>query len=238
MREIALKIERRTEMGKGFARRARMAGQIPGVVYGPEIDPIPVAVEERQFRSAMKDATSGSILNLTLDGKKTKAVLREMQRDPVSNRVLHIDFHAISMNRPIHISIPIHFTGTPVGVKVDGGIMQTTMRELEISCLPANIPDDLEIDVNELSIGGSIHVRDINIDNVDILSEEQRTIVVISAPTVIKVDEPTEEELAEGEEAEAAAEGEEAKAAAEGEEAAPAKGDAEKKEEAKPEKKK
>ena len=229
MREIPISIERRPEVGKGFARRTRMAGRIPGVVYGPEIDPIPVAVEERAFRAAMKTATSGSILNLNLDGKETKAVLRYMQRDPVTNRVMHVDFHAISMNRPINVSIPINFTGTPVGVKVDGGIMQTTMRELEISCLPTDIPDQLEVDVSELGIGDSIHVQDVELEKVNILTELQRTIVVISAPTVIKAEATAEEEEAvEGEEAEAA----------EGAEAAPAEGEAEKKEEAKPEERK
>jgi len=198
-----------------------MAGRILGVVYGPEIDPIPVAVEEGEFRAAMRGATSGSILNLTLDGKETKAVLRDLQRDAVTNRVMHVDFHAISMNKPIHVSIPIHFTGTPVGVKVDGGIMQATMRELDVSCLPVDIPDQLEINVAELGIGDSVHVQDISLENVDILSEARRTIVVISAPTVIKAEAAAVEEVAEAAEAEAAAEGE-----------------AEKKDEAKPDRKK
>ena len=229
MREIPLNLERRSDVGKGFARRARMAGYIPGVVYGPEIDAVPVAVEEREFRTAMRGATGSSILNLTLEGKKTKAVLREMQRDPVTSRVMHLDFHAISMNRPIHVSIPIRLTGTPVGVKVDGGIMQTTMRELDISCLPANIPDELEIDVAELGIGDSIHVSDVAVEKVDILAEARQTIVVISAPTVIKA-EATEAE-------EAVVEGEEAEAAEEAE-GAPAEGEADKKDEAQPKEKK
>ncbi len=223
MREIPISIERRQEVGKGFARRARMAGQIPAVVYGPEVDPIPVAVEERAFRASMKTATSSSILNLNLDGKETKAVVRDLQRDPITNRVVHIDFHAISMNRPINVAIPIQFTGEPLGVKVDGGIMQTTMRELEISCLPANIPDELILDVSELGIGDSIHVKDVELENVDILAELRRTIVVISAPTVIKADAVEDEEL-EGEEIE----GEE------GAEAVAAEGEAEKKDDAKP----
>jgi large subunit ribosomal protein L25 len=228
MKEISLSVQPRTDVGKGFARRARMGGFIPGVVYGPEIDPKPVSVEEREFRAAMRHASSSAILNLNLDGRETKAVLREMQRDPVTNRVIHVDFHAISMNKPIHVSIPIHFTGTPVGVKVDGGIMQTTMRELRVSCLPADIPDDIVLDVSELGIGDSIHVRDIAIENVDILSEERRTIVVISAPTVIKAEAAAAEEE-EGEEAEAAAE--------EGAEETPAEGEAESKEDTKSEEK-
>ena len=217
MREIPITVQRRQDIGKGVARQIRMAGRIPGVVYGPETDPIPVSVEEREFRTAMRHASSGSILNLSLDGKETKAVLREMQRDPVTSRVLHIDFHAISMNKPIHVAIPIHFVGTPVGVKVDGGIMQATMREIEISCLPINIPEHLEVNVSELRIGDSIHVGNVSIPNATILADAQRTIVVISAPTVIKAEATAveaEAALAEGAEG-VAAEG--AEAAAEGE---------------------
>jgi large subunit ribosomal protein L25 len=227
MREIPITLQRRLNTGKGVARQARAAGQIPGVVYGPETKPISVTVEERAFRSAMRNATKSSILNLQLEGKETKAVMRELQRDPVSNRVLHVDFHAISMNKPIHVAIPIHFVGTPIGVKVDGGIMQTTMREIEISCLPTAIPEHLQIDVSELHIGDSIHVRNIEVPGATILVDQQRTIVVISAPTIIKAEEvAAEAAVAEGE----AAEG----AAAEGAAAAPAEGDAGKKEEGKP----
>ena len=240
MREIPITVQRRNDVGKGVARRTRMAGQIPGVVYGPETEPIPVSVEEREFRSAMRHASSGSILNLNLDGKETKAVLREMQRDPVTSRVLHLDFHAISMNKPIHVAIPIHFVGTPVGVKVDGGIMQATMREIEISCLPVNIPEHLEVDVSELRIGDSIHVGKVSIPNATILADAKRTVVVISAPTIIKAEAAAvgaEAAVAEGAEGEAA-EGAEGAPAAEGEapkkeegkgakaEAKPAKGEA------------
>jgi large subunit ribosomal protein L25 len=226
MREIPITVQRRHQIGKGVARQTRLAGRIPGVVYGPETEPIPVSVEEREFRTAMRNASSGSILNLNMDGKETKAVLREMQRDPVTSRVLHIDFHAISMNKPIHVAIPIHFEGTPVGVKVDGGIMQATMREIEISCLPINIPEHLEVNVSELRIGDSVHVGNISIPNATILADAQRTIVVISAPTVIKADATAVEAEA------AAAEGAEG-VAAEGAEAA-AEGEAGKKEEGKP----
>ena len=220
MKEITLAAERRSGLGKGFARRTRMEGKIPGVMYGPEIDPVPLAIDSRQFRSAMRSADSSTILNVTVDGQENKALLREVQRDPVTSHVVHVDFHAISMTKPIHVSIPIHFIGEPVGVKVDGGIMQVTMRELNIACLPTDIPDRFEVNVSELGIGDSIHVRDVEIPNAEILAEAQRTMVVISAPTVIKAEEVAAEgeegELAEG--AEAPAEGEAAEAAAEGEE--------------------
>lgn len=213
MKEVSISAIRRESLGKGPARQSRMAGNIPGVIYGPELEPIPVAVEERSFRATMK-ASGGvsSIINLDVDGKINKVILREIQRDPITSRILHMDFHAISMTKPLHISIPIQLEGIAHGVKVDGGIMQITMRDLEISCLPTNIPEALVLDVSDLGIGDSIHVSDVTLDNVQILAAEQRTIVVIAAPTVVKVDEPTEDELEEG--------------AEEGAEATPAEGEA------------
>lgn len=212
MKEVSISASARNKVGKGSARQTRMAGFIPGVVYGPEIDPFPISIEARTFRTALKASGSTTIFDLDVEGKKNKVVVRSIQRDPVTSQITHVDFHAISMNKPIHLSIPISFTGTPVGVKTEGGIMQTTLREIEISCLPADIPEQIKIDVSELGIGESVHVKDLEIPNVNILSDVSSTIVVITAPTVVKSVAETE--------AEAAAE--EAAEAAEGEEGAPA----------------
>ena len=195
MKEITLPASARVEFGKNSARRTRVAGRIPGVMYGPDVSPTPVSIDAREFRSAVKAAGGiSNVFNLSIDGKESKVILRELQRDTASSMVLHIDFHAISMSKAIHISVPIHFVGLSEGVKNEGGIMQTTMRELEVSCLPSNIPEHFEIDVTNLRIGESIHVKDISIPNTEIVSEQQRTIVVISAPTVMKVEEPTTDE--------------------------------------------
>ncbi len=218
MREVSLAATSRTTLGKGPARRSRREGNIPAVVYGPETAPMPIEVTERALRAAIKEAAGTSaIINLDVNGKSSKVIIRDIQRDPVTSHVVHVDFHAISMNKPLHLSIPLTFTGTARGVKTDGGILQTTMRELEISCLPTDIPEHIDVDVTDLGIGDSIHVRDLAVPNAKILDEPQRTVVVVAAPTVVKVEEPTEEELAAAE----AAEGEEA---AEG---APAEGEAE-----------
>ena len=111
MKEIPLNAKLRNEKGKGPARRTRSEGKIPGIVYGPEIDPVSIAVDEKVFRSAIKLSTSSTIFNLDVDGKENKVVVRDIQRDPVTSRVIHVDFHAISMNRPINIAIPIKFIG-------------------------------------------------------------------------------------------------------------------------------
>jgi large subunit ribosomal protein L25 len=224
MKEIPISATIRTESGKGSARRTRRDGKIPAVIYGPETNPMTLAIDAREFRAAMKSASgAGSIFDLNLDGKSSKAIVREIQRDPITSNVIHVDLFAISMSKPIHISVPVKYVGTPVGVKTDGGIMQVTMRDLEISCLPANIPDSVEIDVTELGIGDSIHVRDVSIPEAKIIAEGRRTMVVISAPTVIKAEATAEaEESEEGvegeaEEAEGPTEGEAAAAAIESE---------------------
>lgn len=225
MKEIEITATRRDSTGKGVARQERIAGNIPAVVYGPEIESFPVSVDERAFRAAMRSSgRAGAIVNLNVDGNENKVILREIQRDPVTCKIIHIDFHAVSMTKPISISIPISFIGTPRGVKTDGGIMQITMREMGISCLPTDIPDKIELDVSDLGIGDSFHVRDVDIPKVQILDPERRTIVVIAAPTVIKVEETAEEEeeaVAEGEAV--AEEGAETAEKTEGD--APAKGE-------------
>ncbi|HOP07273.1 MAG TPA: 50S ribosomal protein L25 [candidate division Zixibacteria bacterium] len=208
MREVPIAAERREGVGKGFARRIRMDGRVPGVMYGPETEPISLSIGEKDLRLAFKQSTgAGTIYNLSVDGKETKVVLREIQRDPVTTHIIHLDFHAISMSKPLRVAVPVKFHGVPVGVKVDGGIMQITMREIEVSCLPQDIPGSFDIDVSELAIGDSIHVRNLKLEAGTIISPEQRTIVVIAAPTVVK---ETAAAAAEGEEAEKAegAEGE------------------------------
>jgi len=217
MKEVILAASQRNSTGKGAARQSRMAGNIPGVIYGPELDPLPLELNEKDFRVAIKQASGfSSIIDLDINGKINKVIIRDLQRDPVTNEVIHIDFHAVSMNKPINLSIPVKIVGIPIGVKTEGGILETTMRELEISCLPTDIPEQFELDVSELAIGDSIHVEDLEIPKVKILAEPQRTVVVVAAPTVIKEAETTEEE-AEAAEGEEAAEGTAAEEKKEGE---------------------
>lgn len=223
MKEISLAVSQRESTGKGAARQSRMKGLIPGVVYGPQTKPEPIEINGLKFNAAWRTAGGGSVIfTLEQSGKSKKVLIRELQRDPITNAIIHVDFHAISMTKPIHLSIPIHLIGTPIGVKADGGIMQTIMRELEISCLPSDIPEHLEVNVEGLAIGDSVHVRDIKLEKAKILDEDDATIVVVSAPTVLKT---ADEEAAEAAAA-AEAEGVEGEAAegAEAEGKAPAEG--------------
>ena len=216
MKEIPITAMKREAAGKGPARQQRLGGNIPAIVYGPEIEPISIAIEEKTLRTALKAASSASLFDLDVEGEHNKVILRDMQRDPITSKVIHIDFHAVSMTRPIGVQVPIRLIGSPIGVKVDGGIMQTTMREVDVTCLPGDIPDFVELDVSELSIGDSIHVSDLDIPGVTIESPAQRTIVVIAAPTVVKAETTAGEEAEEGEEGAEGAEAAEGEAAAEG----------------------
>lgn len=219
MKEVNLSVFLREKTGKGAARQSRMAGNIPGVIYGPAVQPTSIEVSEKDLRRAVKESGSSSaIYQLEVNGNITPVIIRDIQRDPLTSKVTHVDFHAIDMNKPLHITVALNFHGTPEGVKVDGGIMQTVVREIDISCLPKDIPESIDIDVSALQVGDSIHVRDIEVPNAKILTEERRTVLVVNAPTVVVLDTPTDAEGEAGEEAAEGAEGEAAEGeAAEGE---------------------
>jgi len=204
MKELNLTVEKRDGTGKGENRRLRRDGDIPAVIYGPDTAPIPVKVNYRNLYRLMHDVPMNTIINLDISGDDQparKVLIRELQKDPVTGSLLHLDFHHIPMDKPITLTVPIITVGIPVGVKTFGGIVQHTRRDIDISCLPTNIPDKVEIDISELNVGESIHVSDIQLENVTILTKSSRTLVTVVAPTVIKST-AAEEAAAEGEEAE------------------------------------
>jgi large subunit ribosomal protein L25 len=213
MREVTLEARTRKDAGKGVARKLRAAGKIPAVVYGKGEEPMAIELEHEEFHNAMRGGSGENLLiNLSVDGVAAgkKALIREMQRDPVDGSLLHIDFMHISMTEKIRVEVPIVLEGTPVGVKDFGGIISWVIRQVEISCLPSDIPDKITFDVSEMKIHDSIHIKDFQLENVEILENPERTVASIVPPTVIK----EEAVVAEGEEAEVA-EGEAAPAAAE-----------------------
>lgn len=213
MKEVALAVKKRDGKGKNFSRALRRSGRVPASLYGPEREPQNVSVDLADLEKLFRENRGGNVLlALDVDGAGDtgdKSLIRSIQRDPVDGEILHLDFHQISMTRPIHLMIPVHLNGIPEGVKTHGGVMQQIVREIEVSCLPTQIPDGLELDVNELGIHDSIHVEDVSIENATILFDPKRTIVTVVPPTVsleAKDEEEAEEEVevAEGEEAEAA----------------------------------
>jgi len=189
MKEVELKARPREKVGKQYAKKLRRSGFIPAVVYGPETPTLPLEIESRSFNALLREGISENvIITLSVDGQKNgkrKVLIREIQRDPVKGDILHVDFHQISLTKKLTLEVPIHLVGEPVGVK-EGGILQHVLRMLEVECLPTAIPDKIEIDVSNLKIGDSIHVGDIRVENVEILSDPKSSIVSVVPPTVFK----------------------------------------------------
>jgi len=203
--EIAkLTAQTREAVGKGQARSLRRDGRIPGILYGSGIDNIKLSVEaselEKMFNSP---GYSRGLINLNIQGGKpySKTVMvKELQVDPVKAHYLHLDLHEIRMDRKISTMVTINTVGAPKGVE-EGGILQIIRRELEVYCLPANIPEQIDIDVSNMEIGDSIHVSEINVEgDVEIPYEVDFTVVTLVSPKMEIEEEAGEEEEEAGEE--------------------------------------
>jgi len=219
LEQLELKTKIRKSVGNGPARALRREGKIPAVLYGPKAEPILLSVDIKDIEQILKQGTIGqALLSLVIqNGEKiTKAaMIKELQRHPVSGNYLHIDFYEIDMQRKISTTVPVVVKGQSKGVE-SGGIMQIVRRELEVFCLPSAIPEAFEVDITELDIGDSVHVQEIQLpDGVELPEDVDFTVVTILAP---KVEEEVveEEELEEGEEEAAEEEGAEGEAAGEG----------------------
>ncbi|MBW1982333.1 MAG: 50S ribosomal protein L25/general stress protein Ctc [Deltaproteobacteria bacterium] len=210
METVTLNAKLRTATGKGVARALRRQGLIPAVFYGGEQGPVSLQVKKAELEKLLTTGTRENVLiDLTIDngdGSNSRpAMIKEIQYDPVKRSILHVDFYAISMDRKIIIEVPIILHGEPAGL-AEGGILQQVTRTLQISCLPGRIPESLELDVTHLNIGDSLHVSDLDPpEGVELLEEEQLTVVTVAAPA--RVEEEPEEvaEVEEGEEVKEAA---------------------------------
>jgi large subunit ribosomal protein L25 len=203
---IELKTKVRTTTGNGPARRLRMSGQIPAVLYGPKTEPVLLSVNKNDLELVFKKGGIGQvILNLVVqkNGEKTTrpVMIKELQTHPVSRNFIHIDFYEIKMDQKITAKIPVITTGMAKGVEL-GGILQIIRRELEVECLPLEVPESIEIDISDLDIGDSIHVGKIHLEGeIEFLEEDDYTVVTVVSPKM-EEEEPEEEEEIEEEDAE------------------------------------
>ena len=169
--EATLEAVKRSDSGKNEARRHRAAGRLPAVVYGPSKDGkapvgVPVTVDPKGLmRIFHSDSGVNTLITLKLDGVSTQVLVREYQRDPVTNALLHADFYQLAMDKAIVVTVPVLVKGEPKGVKVQGGLLDFVTREIQVECLPANIPEHIDVDVTELELHGSIRLRDIATDS-------------------------------------------------------------------------
>jgi large subunit ribosomal protein L25 len=176
----------RKEQGSGASRRLRTAGQTPGIIYGGTQAPVAIALDHNALYHALKKETfHSSILDLEIDGKAEKVLLRDFQMHAFKQLVLHVDFQRVDANQKIHVKVPLHFTNEEASpaVKLASGIITHVVTELDIACLPGDLPEFVEVDLSTLEVGNSVHLSDIKLpQGVTAVTQENPTIVTASIP--------------------------------------------------------
>lgn len=206
--EQTLKAAVRESTGKGVARQLRAQNRVPAVLYGAGVDPTPLSVDARElFRTLHTDAGTNVLIDLDVEGQGTHlALAREIQQDHIKNRTVHVDFLAVRRDQTITVQVPLEITGASAGVH-EGGVMEQHLYDIEIDCLPGNVPGHVEVDVTNLGIGDSLHVSDITPpEGTEIKSDAEVLVVAIVTAQQGSIED--EAEAAEAVEGEEGAEGE------------------------------
>ena len=203
MEEIRIKAEARKGRGKGPARQMRREGTIPAVLYGKDVEPLALAISSRDWWLLETHARSNAIIKMELtDGTKVQerpVMVKNVQKRPVDDKVLHVDFLQVSMERAVQVEVPIHLVGNPVGV-VNGGVVDQHLRVAMIESLPGQIPEFIEVDISNLDIGDSIHIHEISLPGVKLLDAPDVAVVGVTPPEAeekVEVAAPAAEEAAE-----------------------------------------
>ncbi len=196
-KQVSLKASSRTNVGRSLVRKTREAAKIPAVIYGSHIKATPIQVDSRELENIFKHATSENMLvDLALEenGKTSNrlAFIQEIQHHPLTDRVLHLDFHEIRADEKLHARVAIIAVGEPEGVRTGGGVLAQILRELEVECLPKDLPDRIEVDVTSLQIGENIHANQLKVPKeVTVLTHADVSIFTVSAPLKEEVVAPT-----------------------------------------------
>jgi large subunit ribosomal protein L25 len=197
--QVKLKARKRTVIGRNAIKKIKRKGLVPGVVYGSQAEPMALQVEARELTSVLAHASSEHVLvELEIsDGSQSTnrlALIQEVQHHPLKRQLLHVDFHAVSTTEKITSEVPIEAVGEPLGVRTFGGLLEYSLRSLEVECFPQDLPDIVRIDVTNLNIGESLHVRDIPLPSgVEALTDGDLTVVSVVASRVgEEVAEPAE----------------------------------------------
>ena len=199
MQQETLRARKRVSSGSRPARRLRREGQVPAIVYGRDLDTVSVRVSDRDLYSILHtEAGLNALINLEIeDGGSVLTVAREVQRDPVRGDITHLDFIKVSLDEEIEAEVSLQLVGTPIGVREDQGLVEAIETTLMIRALPTQIPNAVELDIADLSVGDGLKVADLpQIEGVTYLADEEAPLVTILAPTVVEEEVP--EELLEG----------------------------------------
>lgn len=194
-----IEAKKRDAVGKKNTKKQRNEGFTPAVYYFHGNEAMPLLLDTLKLTNFLTGHRG--LIDLKIEGEKEllKCFLKEYQVDPVTDVPIHVDFQGVKMGEKITINVPLILRGTPAGVKV-GGIMEQITRELEVECLPSHLPEILEVDVSQLNIGDSIHIKELSFENIMILDDPDETVVLVEAPRIVVEEEVvTEEEMAEPE---------------------------------------
>jgi large subunit ribosomal protein L25 len=195
----------RDAVGKGAARTLRSKGEIPAVIYGHGRDPQPLSLNARDLDKLLGHIQAEStVIEVSVGGATSKTLIREIQRHPIRRQILHVDFQALVAGEKVTVSIPIVLQGIPEGVRLGGGVLDQTLRDIEIEVDPSSIPDHIEFDVTNLVIGDSVHVSDLKVpEGVEVLDDPETSVAVVAAPRAV-IEETAAVEAVEGAEGVAA----------------------------------
>jgi large subunit ribosomal protein L25 len=203
---LEIKAEKREKFGKNASRVVRREGRIPAILYGPGLDNVALTLDKKDLFSILKSETGeNTLFVVSFNSEKKDAMIKELQINPVSDELIHVDLIQIAMDKMIRVDVPIILVGEAVGIKTEGGFIDFSSREIEIECLPKDIPEHIEIDISGLHLHQSVKVEDIRPpEGTKITSDSDLVIVLIQAPSKEEEAEVEEEEevMAEGEEPE------------------------------------
>ena len=187
MASASLSAEVRSDRGKGVARKLRAAGRIPGVIYGHAREATALSLVARDFDKLLQHIVAAStVVDLTLKGATTKTLIREIQRHPFKKQILHVDFQELVAGEKVTIEVPLVFVGIPEGVRLSGALLEQIMHSIEVFADPTKIPNHIDVDVTNLAMGHSLHVRDLNLpEGIEVLSDEDATICAVIAPRAV-----------------------------------------------------
>jgi len=210
MSSVVLNVEKRSdsELKKNASRRLRATGFVPGTIYGLNLEPVSIKINTIELKAILKGRSMANLIldmHVNDDGKEKKetTLIKEIQKHPINSKLVHIDFIRIQMKKEVETSVPVIILNEEesIGVKEDGGVIQHSLREIHVSCLPTDIPENVEIDLIDLHLGDTVRVEDIDLgEKIKILSNPEEVIVSIIHPTHLVIEEPEVEEEEELEE--------------------------------------
>jgi large subunit ribosomal protein L25 len=187
MATVSLCAKARSTIGTGNARKLRQGGEVPAVIYGHSREAQSLSLNTRDLEKLLSQiAGTSTVVELTVDGKLARTLIREVQRHPFKRQIIHVDFQELVAGEKVTLRVPLRFHGTAVGVRESGGILEETMHQITLRVDPATIPDHIDVDVSALTIGHSIHIGELQLPaGAEIMDEEDATVAIVSAPRAV-----------------------------------------------------